>query len=508
MMFNQLLQSKFQWPLTMVMIIQYAISLGQNVGIGTTSPSGRLHVIAPSGFTFPLLRVEIEGMASPIFVIGSDGKVGVGVANPSEALDILGNVKFSGALMPGGNTGTLGQVLISQGAGNPPQWVTPNFGDNWGSQVAVTQGPIVGDGTPANPITFSNGTMAGQVWKWDGSQWILASDSVGDNWGNQVAQTQGPLIGDGTGANPIGLQSGTNAGEVLIWNGSQWTIKPSPFDSVCNSAIANYVMKWTGSELCNSIIYDDGVGVGIGTSSPHPDAILELNSNNKGFLPPRVALVAANLPNPLSSPAPGMLVYNTNTSGTGQNAVTPGYYYWDGARWQRLQNNAYAGAIFGTQGTTNQILDARSGSEAECTGATITLPPGKWIVYMTEIIRVVTDSTFPATSPCYVWVRSTLGDGACAQHQKVAGTLPYSTDIIGSGLVSGSIYSGGIFDQVQGNIIINNTSGTLKTYSIWANIQIGPGCSLGSDGITTNDGIWNFFGPWWGETVFMALPAQ
>jgi len=48
------------------------------------------------------------------------GDVGIGTATPSERLDVAGNVRFSGALMPAGNAGTSGQVLVSQGAGLPP----------------------------------------------------------------------------------------------------------------------------------------------------------------------------------------------------------------------------------------------------------------------------------------------------------------------------------------------------------------------------------------------------
>jgi hypothetical protein len=39
-----------------------------------------------------------------------------------EKLDVAGNVRFTGALMPNGSAGTTGEVLVSQGAGNPPQW--------------------------------------------------------------------------------------------------------------------------------------------------------------------------------------------------------------------------------------------------------------------------------------------------------------------------------------------------------------------------------------------------
>ena len=56
-------------------------------------------------------------------------------------------------------------------------------------------------------------------------------------------------------------------------------------------------------------------------------------SADKGFLPPRVALTAINSANPITSPATGLLVYNTATTGTSPNNVIPGYYYWNGTRW-------------------------------------------------------------------------------------------------------------------------------------------------------------------------------
>ncbi|GIV29652.1 MAG: hypothetical protein KatS3mg028_0718 [Bacteroidia bacterium] len=38
--------------------------------------------------------------------------------------------------------------------------------------------------------------------------------------------------------------------------------------SICGGALNNYVQKWTGSQLCNSIIFDNGTNVGIGTAAP------------------------------------------------------------------------------------------------------------------------------------------------------------------------------------------------------------------------------------------------
>lgn len=82
---------------------------------------------------------------------------------------------------------------------------------------------------------------------------------------------------------------------------------------------------------CNLLSAQNNVGVG--TRTPNKDAILELFSANKGLLQPRVALVSTQNPAPLTQHVAGMRVYNTAT----QNDVTPGEYYNDGVRWNRLQ---------------------------------------------------------------------------------------------------------------------------------------------------------------------------
>lgn len=70
------------------------------------------------------------------------------------------------------------------------------------------------------------------------------------------------------------------------------------------------------------------------SSSPLPnsDAILELESNNKGLLLPRVALESTGSPTPLAAHVAGMTVYNTEDTFD----VKPGVYYNDGTRWNAL----------------------------------------------------------------------------------------------------------------------------------------------------------------------------
>ncbi|NPA33509.1 MAG: hypothetical protein GXO48_01065, partial [Chlorobi bacterium] len=68
----------------------------QNIGVGTTNPQSRLHVTAPSGYTLPLLQVEKDGAPNPYLIVRQDGRIGIGIVNPSEALDVSGNIQFSG----------------------------------------------------------------------------------------------------------------------------------------------------------------------------------------------------------------------------------------------------------------------------------------------------------------------------------------------------------------------------------------------------------------------------
>jgi len=232
-------------------------AFSQKVGIGTNTPVARLHVEVPAGVTYPVFKVNQFKSSVPFLIILPNGNIGIGVSNPSEALDISGSIKFSGALMPGGNPGSYGFVLISQGPGTSPIWMDPTI--------------------------------------------------LGDNWGNQVAVTHTPLIGDGTSINPISLQNGTTIGEVLFYNGTQWLIKEAPWDSVCNIVGTNYIMKWTGSELCNSQILDNGLNIGIGTSNPHNSAKLDIKDTLRGLLLPRLTTTQRNS---ISNPAHSLLIFN------------------------------------------------------------------------------------------------------------------------------------------------------------------------------------------------------
>lgn len=49
--------------------------------------------------------------------------VGIGTNDPQQKLDVNGNLNVDGAIMPNGDAGSDGQVLMSSGANKPPVWV-------------------------------------------------------------------------------------------------------------------------------------------------------------------------------------------------------------------------------------------------------------------------------------------------------------------------------------------------------------------------------------------------
>ena len=75
------------------------------------------------------------------------------------------------------------------------------------------------------------------------------------------------------------------------------------------------------------------------------NSLLELETTNQGLLYPRVALTSTTSYAPLSDTLPnikqpGMTVYNTATTTTGTNDVTPGLYVNDGFNWIRVTPTA------------------------------------------------------------------------------------------------------------------------------------------------------------------------
>ncbi len=79
--------------------------------------------------------------------------------------------------------------------------------------------------------------------------------------------------------------------------------------------------------------------VGIGTEAYPPNGMLDLRNNDSyGFVFPSGSLSASNVAAPITNPNGGALVagtviFNTNSTATGANDVSPGIYVWDDSKW-------------------------------------------------------------------------------------------------------------------------------------------------------------------------------
>ena len=72
--------------------------------------------------------------------------------------------------------------------------------------------------------------------------------------------------------------------------------------------------------------------VGVGTTTPHPSAVLDASSTSQGLLAPRMSQTQRNA---IGNPATGLLVYQTDN--------TPGFYVYTGSAWAAVAGSGGTG---------------------------------------------------------------------------------------------------------------------------------------------------------------------
>ncbi len=114
--------------------------------------------------------------------------------------------------------------------------------------------------------------------------------------------------------------------------------------------------------------------VGIGVEDPHPSAILEVSSSNKGFLGPKVELKNVNDTLTVIKPAEGLLVYNSSVIHTAdpETSLQKGYYFWNGLRWEVLGNGIHYDLVENTQNNKFNTLGYEPSGKVSEVPATVT----------------------------------------------------------------------------------------------------------------------------------------
>lgn len=99
------------------------------------------------------------------------------------------------------------------------------------------------------------------------------------------------------------------------------------------------------------------IKVGNNPTVINSSAIMELESDNKGFLLPRLQLTSVSSPAPLPEHVAGMIVYNTATA----TGLIPGFYYNDGTKWVGVSQSTVTGLLSADNGLSNVAGVAKLG---------------------------------------------------------------------------------------------------------------------------------------------------
>jgi len=261
-----------------------------------------------------------------------------------------------------------------------------------------------------------------------------------------------------------GAGSGLNSSNIPIYIG----------DRASNIIFSTSTSTLQGSEKMR---ITSGGSVGIGTISPTSTALLELSSDAKGFLPPRMTTAQRNA---ITGPATGLVVFNTTVQSLEVNSSSG---------WQTLRALDYPSIQIGTQYWMDKNLEVTTYSNGDIipyvpdatTWASLT--SGAWCYYNND----------PSSGygKLYNWYAAADSRGLCPAGWHVPTDAEWTTLVT---FLGGSSVAGGKM----------KTTGTTR----WSSTNVGatnssyfaalPGGIRQSNG-TTFGSIGNV-GYWWSST--------
>ena len=183
------------------------------------------------------------------------------------------------------------------------------------------------DGVPTTYLPLSGGTMTGTLavkpsansdalLVRDESNNIIfrLSNAVGSSvtGGRGWIQATNPTA-DAAGAGILFSANTTKAGLFQLDSGGNMVFRNrgNASSSIYFDTNTDVIFRsGTGSALTTMTIKANG-NIGIGTTSPNANAILDVSSTSKAFMPPRMTTVQRDA---IASPTAGMVIYNTTTN--------------------------------------------------------------------------------------------------------------------------------------------------------------------------------------------------
>ena len=212
--------------------------------------------------------------------------------------------------------------------------------------------------------------------------------------------------------------------------------------------------------------------VGVGTATPDASAQLDVKSDDKGILIPRLDIVDLDTAAPIAAAniKESLLAFNTNAT-TGK-----GFYFWDGAKWAPL-GGASTATVTGGGGapTTTNPANAVAGDMYvdETTGDIYTYDGTTW-TNKSEVVSADADNIIVEGTDGLAYLDE--ADIAAASGISSGNGAPTATTPAGA--AAGDIY----VDEATGDIYTNDGNGWVKAGS-----ADGPAMSGGSGAPTANN---------------------
>ena len=258
---------------------------------------------------------KVDNTESVVSVNGFTGAVTLTTSNISEGTNLYFTDARARTAISLTTTGNNGASTYNNGTGvlNVPQYTLSGLGG-----VPTTRALTI------NGVNFD--LSADRTWNVGTVTSITTSGPI----------TGGPITGTGV----IGITQSSSSSNGFLsstdwntFNGKQNTITLTTtgtsgaatllgatlnipqYQSVLTNPITgtgtiNYLSKFTGtSAIGDSLLFDSGSGVGIGTASINASALFQMDSTTKGFLPPRMTAAQRGA---ISAPSQGLIVYQVD----------------------------------------------------------------------------------------------------------------------------------------------------------------------------------------------------
>ena len=175
------------------------------------------------------------------------------------------------------------------------------------------------------------------------------------------------------------------------------------------------IIFWVLLTCFISIQFSVFAQTGIGTTTPNASAKLDVFSNNKGFLPPRVSLTDIYDQTTIASPATGLLVYCKGDAG-----LASGYYYWNGNAWATIATSGGSGSFASSylrgSRTASQTVNVNENiifnnvDNSAGTNISLNTSNGKITLTAGNTYRLIsTVPNFSGSRPSFTWYNETAG---------------------------------------------------------------------------------------------------